>query len=413
MQFATGRTVVSRDMKQISADNYLGSRFQSRSAIFPTEMQLTVRLGGIGISLVDATPRELLYLAANGIRLQLLHVEPRHQQAAMVDAAFTEKYKTSLSYSTSSDHSSFMEKITHEGSSATLDTLPPGTMALHVGFSVSGLQIDNQLHTTQYPVFLHTDHNAKEGALRLPSTLDISSDIPEGPEYSFLADSNSTMISQVASILKSRSDPVRQSVSRSGRNGRPRGRHSRRWKALRRKNVRYRKYLEKNTRLTNLKRTFSKGGSVDPSLSPLDDNSEEEEQELEDSDDSDESEFETASGSSQDFDHDDIESDEEDHHSVGSREQLDNGLESDTSFSSVEVRDFNKKSNKWTLQRSRTRKTVGARSKVLDKNHFQGVYLSAGGKVERQTLANIEGKKEKTTQKKPLECFSKTGVKCG
>ena len=116
----------------------------------------------------------------------------------------------------------FHGKITHEGSSATLDTLPPGTMALHVGFSVSGLQIDNQLHTTQYPVFLHTDHNAKEGALRLPSTLDISSDIPEGPEYSFLADSNSTMISQVASILKSRSDPVRQSVSRSGRNGRPR-----------------------------------------------------------------------------------------------------------------------------------------------------------------------------------------------
>ena len=48
---------------------------------------------------------------------------------------------------------------------------------------------------------------------------------------------------------------------------------------------------------------------------------------MEDSDDSDESEFEIASGSSQDFDHDDIESDEEDHHSVGSREQLDNGLE--------------------------------------------------------------------------------------
>ena len=40
---------------------------------------------------------------------------------------------------------------------------------------------------------------------------------------------------------------------------------------------------EKSTRLTNLNRTFSKGGSVDPSLSPLDDNSEEEGQDLEDS----------------------------------------------------------------------------------------------------------------------------------
>ena len=34
MQFATGRTVVSRDVKQISADNYLGPRFQSKNAIF-------------------------------------------------------------------------------------------------------------------------------------------------------------------------------------------------------------------------------------------------------------------------------------------------------------------------------------------------------------------------------------------
>ena len=77
---------------------------------------------------------------------------------------------------------------------------------------------------------------------------------------------------------------------------------------------------------------------------------------------------------------------------MGSREQLDNGLESDTSFSSVEVKDFNEESNKWTLQRSRTRKTVGAKSKVLDKNHFRAsTYLQE--KVERQTLANIEGKK--------------------
>ena len=85
--------------------------------LFPLELQLSVKLGGIGISVVDGTPTELLYLAASGIRLELLHVMPDHHEATLLS-----------------------ENI--GGSDAGRDNLmPPGRMAMHLGIQISGLQV--------------------------------------------------------------------------------------------------------------------------------------------------------------------------------------------------------------------------------------------------------------------------------
>jgi hypothetical protein len=118
------------------------------------DIQISLDIRGIGISVVDATPRELIYCAVSSLRMG---IELTNEETAAAGGA--------------------ADSNDSDGNIS--------TRALQIGMQIGSVQIDNQLHTTLYPVLLHTDRNATQGALSLPSALVPNvgaSALPEGPQ---------------------------------------------------------------------------------------------------------------------------------------------------------------------------------------------------------------------------------------
>ena len=128
------------------------------------DVAISIDVHGLGISIVDSTPRELLYCGASMIKMRLERKE--------IDTSTHNAASTSTSSATSATSASSLQEK---------------RSSLHVACQIGSLQIDNQLHTTLYPVLLHTDQNAVFGALSLPRALIHSrthqrrrEDMPEG-----------------------------------------------------------------------------------------------------------------------------------------------------------------------------------------------------------------------------------------
>jgi len=137
------------------ASHFLAERGGSDSSSL-NDLQVEVDVRGIGISLVDATPRELIYCALSGLRVRV-------------------------------EHTTSEAKSSEDRDSGVRGSGSGGTTELHAGIQIGSLQIDNQLHTTLYPVLLHTDRNATHGALLMPGSLAptfSSVAMPEGPQAS-------------------------------------------------------------------------------------------------------------------------------------------------------------------------------------------------------------------------------------
>lgn len=125
--------LLATETASVAKETVLGQDFLRRFVSSPS-LHLVVQLQGIGVSIVDGVPKELVYASVSGIYLQMIVSEDDRERS-----------------------SSFMS-----GSDGTVSRLEreSSPRILACRFEIGDVQIDNQLQATPFPVLLRFSNTA-------------------------------------------------------------------------------------------------------------------------------------------------------------------------------------------------------------------------------------------------------------